>query len=61
MTPVNWYSKLQTTVETATFGSKYVAARNATEQIHDLRLTLRYLGAVRPHSVHLYTNYHCYL
>jgi len=44
MTPVDWYSKLQTTVETATFGSEYVAARTATEQILDLRLTLRYLG-----------------
>jgi len=44
MTPVDWYSKLQTTVETATFGSKYVAARTATEQILDLHLTLRYLG-----------------
>ena len=43
-TPVDWYSKLQTTVETATFGSEYVAARTATEQIIDLRLTLRYLG-----------------
>jgi len=30
-------------METATFGSEYVAARTATEQIFDLRLTLRYL------------------
>jgi len=44
MTPVDWYSKLQTTIETATFGSEYVAACTATEQIHDLRLTLCYLG-----------------
>jgi len=44
MTPVDWYSKLQTTVETATFGSKHVAARTATEQIMDLHLTLCYLG-----------------
>ena len=43
-TPVDWYSKLQTTVETATFGSEYVAARTCTEQIMDLRNTLRYLG-----------------
>ena len=26
-TPVDWYSKLQATVETATFGSEYIAAR----------------------------------
>jgi hypothetical protein len=43
-TPIDWYSKLQSTVETATFGSEYVAARTCTEQIIDLRNTLRYLG-----------------
>ena len=43
-TPIDWFSKLQTTVETATFGSEYVAARTCTEQIIDLRTTLRYLG-----------------
>jgi len=43
MTPVDWCSKLQTTVETATFGSEHVAARTATEPILDLRLTPRYL------------------
>jgi len=44
MTPIDWCSKLQTTVETATFGSEHVAARTATEQIMDLHLTLRYMG-----------------
>jgi len=43
-TPIDWFSKLQTTAETATFGSEYIAARTCTEQIIDLRLTLRYLG-----------------
>ncbi len=43
-TPIDWFSKLQSTVETATFGSEYVAARTCTEQIIDLRNTLRYLG-----------------
>ena len=43
-TPIDWFSKLQATVETATFGSEYVAARTSTEQIIDLRTTLRYLG-----------------
>ena len=42
-TPIDWYSKLQSTVETATFGSEHVAARTCTEQVIDLRLTLRYL------------------
>jgi len=39
-TPVDWCSKLQLTVETATFGSECVAARTCTEQVIDLRLTL---------------------
>ena len=43
-TPIDWYSEKQATVETATFGSEYVAARTAVEQIIDLRTTLRYLG-----------------
>ena len=44
-TPVDWYSKKQATVETATYGSKFVAAQTATEQIMDIRQALRYLGA----------------
>ena len=44
-TPVDWYSKKQATVETATYGSEFVAAKTATEQIMDIGQTLRYLGA----------------
>jgi hypothetical protein len=43
-TPIDWYAKKQSTVETATYGSEYVAARTCVEQIIDLRNTLRYLG-----------------
>ena len=43
-TPIDWYSKKQATVETATYGSEFVAARTCVEQIMDLRYTLRYLG-----------------
>jgi hypothetical protein len=43
-TPIDWYSKKQATVETATYGSEFVAARICVEQIIDLRNTLRYLG-----------------
>ena len=35
-TPIDWYSKKQGTVKTATFGSEFVAARTAVEQIIDL-------------------------
>ncbi len=44
-TPVDWFSKRQGTVETATYGSELVAARIATDEIIDLRTTLHYLGA----------------
>ena len=43
-TPIDAYSKKQSTVETATYGSEFVAARTCVEQIIDLRNTLRYLG-----------------
>ncbi len=43
-TLIDSYTKRQLTVETATYGSEFVAARIATEQIIDLRITLRYLG-----------------
>ena len=45
-TPVDWYSKKQATVETATYCSEFVAAKTATEQIMDIRQTLKYLGAI---------------
>ena len=44
LTPANWYSKRQAPVENATYGSEFVAAKTATEQIVDIRQTLRYLG-----------------
>ena len=45
ITPTVWFSKRQGTVDTATYGSEYGATKTATEQIMDLRNTLRYLGA----------------
>ena len=43
-TPFDWHSKKQATVETATYGSEFVAARTATEQIMANRNAFRYLG-----------------
>jgi hypothetical protein len=43
-TLIEWYSKRQACVQTATFGSEFVAARIAVDQIMDMRNTLRYLG-----------------
>ena len=43
-TPSHCHTKRQATAETATFGSEFVAARIAPDQILDLRYTLMYLG-----------------
>ena len=40
-TPVDWYSKKEAIVETASYGSEFVAAKTATGQIMDIRQTLR--------------------
>ena len=41
-TPVDWYSKKQATVETATYGSEFVAAKTATQQIMDIRQMIQF-------------------
>jgi hypothetical protein len=43
-TPIDWFPKNQATVETATYGSEFIAARTCVEQIIELRTTLHYLG-----------------
>ncbi|CAJ1951051.1 unnamed protein product [Cylindrotheca closterium] len=43
-TPIGFFSKEQSTVETATYGSEFVATRTCVKQIMDLQQTLRYLG-----------------
>jgi len=42
-TPMDWFSKLQSAVETAAFGSEHVAARTCTEHVINLHLTLHCL------------------
>ena len=39
-TTIDAYTKRQSTVETATYGSEFVAARTAVDQIIDIRTTL---------------------
>jgi hypothetical protein len=53
-TVIDWYSKRQATVETATNGSEFVAVRISTDQIIDLRLTLMYLGVPVMEKSHLF-------
>ena len=43
-TPIDWFTKRQKQVETATYGSEFMAARQAMEQIMDLCYTLRMFG-----------------
>ena len=43
-TPIDAYTKRQSTVETATYGSEFVDARTAVDQIINIGTTLRYLG-----------------
>jgi len=42
--PIMWYSKRQSTVETSTFGSEFVAMKTAIEQVEALRYKLRMMG-----------------
>jgi hypothetical protein len=43
-TPIDWYSKKQYGVETATYGSEFVAARIGVDKIVEMRYMLRMLG-----------------
>ena len=43
-TPIDWFSKKQNTVETATFGAESSAARTAIEQMRANKMLLLYLG-----------------
>ena len=44
MAPITWYSKKQTSIETSTFGSEFVALKTAAEMIISLRYKLRMFG-----------------
>ncbi len=43
-TPIDWFSKRQSQVETATYGSEFMVARQAVERLEDLRYTLQSFG-----------------
>lgn len=42
--PIYWYSKKQTTIETSTFGSEFMALKTATDIIKGLRYKIRMMG-----------------
>jgi len=43
-TPIDWFSKKQISIESATYGSEFVAARIGTDKIVEMRYELRMLG-----------------
>jgi hypothetical protein len=53
-TPYDWFCKKQSTVETATYGSEFVAGRTCVEQIIDIRLYFRYLGVPVTERSHVF-------
>ena len=53
-TPIEWFSKKQATVETATYGSEFVATKTAIQQMMGMRQTLRYLGVPVHGPSHLF-------
>ncbi len=53
-TPIDWFAKWQAQVETSTYGSKFVAAQSAVEQVMDLRYTLRMLGVPIFDKAHIF-------
>ena len=42
--PILWYSKRQNTVETSTFGSKFIVMKTVVEQVESLRYKLHMFG-----------------
>ena len=47
-TPIDWFCKKQSTIETATYGSEFTALKTAVEQLIALRSELRYFGVPIP-------------
>ena len=55
-TPIDWFTKKQESVETATYGSEFMAARKAIQQIVGLFQTMQYLGMPVSKSSYLFGN-----
>ena len=53
-TPIKWFSKKQATVETATCGSEFVAAKLAVQQSTGIHNMLQYLGVMVEGPTHLF-------
>ena len=53
-TPIEWYAKLQKTVETATYGAEFTSARTCTDMIVDMQFTLQAMGVPTERSAWMY-------
>ena len=42
--PIHWFSKKQTSVETSSFGSEFIAMKSCCEYVRGLRFKLRMMG-----------------
>ena len=51
--PITWYSKKQTSVETSTFGSEFMALKVGIEMVKGLRYKLRMLGVPLDGHAHI--------
>ena len=54
--PIIWYSKRQNTVETSTFGSKFITMKTAVEQIKSLQYKLRMFGVPLESPTNVFCN-----
>ena len=52
--PIIWYSKCQNSVESSSFGSKFIALRISIEMIEGLRYKLRMFGVAIDGPAHVF-------
>ena len=53
-TPIEWYTKRQSTMETSTYGAEFMAAKVCVEQIMGLRYELRMMGVPISNSTYMF-------
>ena len=53
-TPIDWFSKKQSTVETATYSSEFIGAKMAVQQVIGIQMFFLYLGVAINGPTHLF-------
>ena len=54
--PIYWWSKKQNSVESSSFGSKFIAMKQCCEYVHGLRYQLRMMGILCDDPMIIYGN-----